>query len=157
MSSRAAAIRSAPKAQRILPPCSSGTRASAESSISTSGNLGWCFRKNPIAARPSRPSPQMPTRRAPRSAARIEHGHVAFGNPVWMLDLEEGTVFGRISPSQCGKAIMQLPHQRKVGNARRYVILDVFREILFELQGFTVLMVDLGVADPQVWRAGGVL
>ena len=64
-----------------MPSNSGGASASSASSSSNKGRFGCRARKNLIAARPSRPSPQIATRAAPSSAARIEHGHKSVAEP----------------------------------------------------------------------------
>src|SRR6266446_3183361 len=110
MFSSASAIRFAPNAHSKSPPNCPGGCASAASSSNSNGSLGWCSRRNLIAARPSRPSPHTATRREPRSATRIEHGHIRAWNPVGVSHLEQRTIPGQVAFAQCRKLLVQLPH-----------------------------------------------
>src|SRR6516162_612655 len=105
----ALAIRSAPNADVTL-SYSCGMCASGLSSSSISRSAGWRFRRNSNAARPSRPSPQTATRLDPRSATRIEHGHVGTRNPMWMLDLKKRAKVGRFPLPQRSKGAIELPY-----------------------------------------------
>src|SRR5712671_1350646 len=110
MFSSALAIRFAPNAHSKSPPNCPGGCASAASSSNSNGSLGWCSRRNLIAARPSRPSPHTATRREPRSATRIEHGHIPVRNSMGVPHPEQGPTLDRVSVPQRGEALVQSAH-----------------------------------------------
>src|SRR5712671_4045329 len=108
--SSASAIRFAPNAHSKSPPNCAGAAASAASSSNSNGSLGWCSRRNLIAARPSRPSPHTATRREPRSATRIEHGHIPVRNSMGVPRPEQVPILDRVSVPQRGEALVQSAH-----------------------------------------------
>src|SRR5215471_2808798 len=103
-------IRSAPKTHSTSPPIPSGTPPLAVSSRSTNGRTRCCLRKKSIAARPSRPSPQIATRCRSRSSARIENGHVGRRNPVAMPHLEQRAILCRSDLAQRREVFVELVH-----------------------------------------------
>src|SRR5215471_3538390 len=103
-------IRSAPKTHSISPPIPSGTPPLAVSSRSTNGRARCCLRKKSIAARPSRPSPQIATRRRSRSSTGIERSHVGRRNPVGMPHLEQRAILGRAALPRRREVFVELVH-----------------------------------------------
>src|SRR5258708_37364689 len=103
-------IRFAPNAHLKSPPNCPGGCASAASSSNSNGSLGWCSRRNLIAARPSRPSPHTATRREPRSATRIQHGHIPVQNSMGVPHPKQGPILDRVSVPQRGEALVQSAH-----------------------------------------------